>query len=175
MTADVRLASICLPFVFSAVEIARHAYRDGGYADNPALEPLLEPTRPEVLLLERAQPAPSGRVKNVPRNRQLVERDRTPQRARERAPLPESVELVSYGVDDTLLDPPNSSKFNGEGEFLSLLFRSDRLSAEQRASAMRQRSAKSASRRGGMVVCSIVVCDPRGRVPAPHGCTARRG
>ncbi|KJS00543.1 MAG: patatin [Desulfobulbaceae bacterium BRH_c16a] len=42
MTADMIMASACLPFLFHAVEIDGEAYWDGGYMGNPALFPLVE-------------------------------------------------------------------------------------------------------------------------------------
>jgi NTE family protein len=39
ITADVLLASACLPTMFQAVEIDGDAYWDGGYAGNPTLTP----------------------------------------------------------------------------------------------------------------------------------------
>ena len=42
MTADMVMASACLPFIFHAVEIDGEAYWDGGYMGNPALFPLVE-------------------------------------------------------------------------------------------------------------------------------------
>lgn len=42
MTADMVMASACLPFLFHAVEIDGEAYWDGGYMGNPALFPLVE-------------------------------------------------------------------------------------------------------------------------------------
>jgi len=41
VTADVVLASACLPFMFQAVEIDGEPYWDGGYMGNPALYPLI--------------------------------------------------------------------------------------------------------------------------------------
>ena len=41
ITADVVLASACLPFMFQAVEIDGEPYWDGGYMGNPALFPLI--------------------------------------------------------------------------------------------------------------------------------------
>jgi NTE family protein len=40
LSADVLLASACLPNMFQAVEIDGEAYLDGGYTGNPALSPL---------------------------------------------------------------------------------------------------------------------------------------
>jgi NTE family protein len=41
ITADVLLASACLPTMFRAVEIDGEAYWDGGYAGNPTITPLV--------------------------------------------------------------------------------------------------------------------------------------
>jgi len=41
ITADVLLASACLPTMFQAVEIDGEAYWDGGYSGNPSLAPLV--------------------------------------------------------------------------------------------------------------------------------------
>lgn len=41
ITADVVLASACLPFMFQAVEIEGEPFWDGGYMGNPALFPLI--------------------------------------------------------------------------------------------------------------------------------------
>jgi NTE family protein len=41
VSADVALASACLPTVFRAVEIGGEAYWDGGYMGNPAIFPLI--------------------------------------------------------------------------------------------------------------------------------------
>ena len=35
------MASVCLPFLFHAVEIAGEHYWDGGYMGNPAIFPLI--------------------------------------------------------------------------------------------------------------------------------------
>jgi NTE family protein len=42
MTADMVMASACLPYIFQAVEIDGEAYWDGGYMGNPALFPLVD-------------------------------------------------------------------------------------------------------------------------------------
>jgi NTE family protein len=41
ITADVFLASACLPLVFQAIEIDGEPYWDGGYMGNPPLFPLI--------------------------------------------------------------------------------------------------------------------------------------
>ena len=57
MTADMVLASACLPLVFQAVEIDGEAYWDGGYAGNPALLPLIAETEADDLLLVQINPS----------------------------------------------------------------------------------------------------------------------
>jgi NTE family protein len=56
LTADMVLASACLPLVFQAVEIDGEAYWDGGYAGNPALLPLIAETDANDLLLVQINP-----------------------------------------------------------------------------------------------------------------------
>jgi NTE family protein len=56
MTADMVLASACLPLLFRAVEINGVPYWDGGYVGNPALYPLFAPTQTEDLLLVQINP-----------------------------------------------------------------------------------------------------------------------
>lgn len=56
LTADMVLASACLPLLFQAVEIEGEAYWDGGYAGNPTLLPLVNETRSDDLLLVQINP-----------------------------------------------------------------------------------------------------------------------
>jgi NTE family protein len=61
LSHDALLASSCLPQWFPAVEIDGEAYWDGGFAGNPALEPLLaEPG--DTLLCVLVQPLQLGQV-----------------------------------------------------------------------------------------------------------------
>jgi NTE family protein len=128
---DVLCASACLPFVFPAVRIGGRAYWDGGYAGNPPLGPLLAPHPPADLILIRAQPArrPGIPVTPMEITNRLNEIACHNVLAAELAALPASVRLVTYDADDTLLDLPISSKFNGEAEFLSTLFEAGRAAA----------------------------------------------
>jgi NTE family protein len=67
VSLEVLLASACLPQMFTPVEIDGEIYWDGGYAGNPALEPLIYHLRSRDLLcvlvqpLEQAQPPRSAR------------------------------------------------------------------------------------------------------------------
>jgi NTE family protein len=56
LTADMVLASACLPLLFQAVEIGGEAYWDGGYAGNPTLLPLITETPADDLLLVPINP-----------------------------------------------------------------------------------------------------------------------
>jgi NTE family protein len=131
ITVDALLASSCLPFVFPAVEIGGRAYWDGGYAGNPPLRPLLEPKPPADLVLIRAQPArrpgvPSTASEIMNRLNEIACHNVL---TAELAALPPSVRLTTYDADDALLDLPISSKFNGEADFLSELFKAGRAAA----------------------------------------------
>jgi NTE family protein len=56
LSADVVLASACLPLLFQAVEIEGEAYWDGGYAGNPSLMPLITQSPADDLLLVQINP-----------------------------------------------------------------------------------------------------------------------
>ncbi|HVV60326.1 MAG TPA: patatin-like phospholipase family protein [Pseudolabrys sp.] len=69
MTADMIVASACLPQMFRAVEIGDEAYWDGGYVGNPALYPLVGHTQTESLLLVQINPL---QRKQVPKTRDEI-------------------------------------------------------------------------------------------------------
>ena len=56
LTLDALLASTCLPQLFAAVEIDGEAHWDGGYAGNPALEPLVFRCNSQEILCVLVQP-----------------------------------------------------------------------------------------------------------------------
>ncbi len=56
ITADVIMASACLPFLFHAVEIDGEPYWDGGYLANPAIFPFFSSTESEDVLLVQINP-----------------------------------------------------------------------------------------------------------------------
>jgi NTE family protein len=66
ITADVLLASACLPTMFRAIEIDGEPYWDGGYAGNPTITPLVRETDARDTILvqinptERAEPPRSA-------------------------------------------------------------------------------------------------------------------
>ena len=67
LTLDALIASTCLPQLFAPVEIDGEAYWDGGYAGNPAIEPLVYRCNAETIAcvlvqpIERAQPPATAR------------------------------------------------------------------------------------------------------------------
>jgi NTE family protein len=56
ITADVVMASACLPFLFRAVEIDGVPYWDGGYMGNPAIFPFFGATETEDVLVVQINP-----------------------------------------------------------------------------------------------------------------------
>lgn len=56
ITADVLLASACLPTMFQAVEIDGDAYWDGGYAGNPTITPLIRESDASDTILVQINP-----------------------------------------------------------------------------------------------------------------------
>jgi NTE family protein len=56
ITAEVVLASACLPFLFRAVEIDGRAYWDGGYVGNPVLFPFVHATGTEDVVIVQINP-----------------------------------------------------------------------------------------------------------------------
>lgn len=56
LTADVVMASACLPQIFQAVKVDDGYYWDGGYGGNPALYPFFHATQTEDVLLVQINP-----------------------------------------------------------------------------------------------------------------------
>jgi NTE family protein len=57
ITADVLLASACLPTMFRAVEIDGDAYWDGGFAGNPTITPLIRESDAQDTILVQINPS----------------------------------------------------------------------------------------------------------------------
>ena len=64
MTADMVVASACLPYMFQAVEIDGEAYWDGGFMGNPSLAPLLEECESRDIVIVQINPVQRD---NIPR------------------------------------------------------------------------------------------------------------
>jgi NTE family protein len=56
ITADVLLASACLPTMFQAIEIEGEPYWDGGYAGNPTITPLVRESEAHDTILVQINP-----------------------------------------------------------------------------------------------------------------------
>ncbi len=70
VSADVVMASSCLPFLFQAVEIEGQHYWDGGYMGNPALYPLFYETASRDVIIIHINPIER---KGVPRQAHEIE------------------------------------------------------------------------------------------------------
>jgi NTE family protein len=147
ITADVLLASACLPTMFQAIEIDGDPYWDGGYAGNPTLTPLMRESDANDTILVQINPR---------------ERPETPRTANEilnrlneisfNSPLMKELRMIAllrevadpgHGegarwagmrthriMSETLADFGASSKLNAEWEFVSLLKEEGRKSAD---------------------------------------------
>src|ERR1700722_15876107 len=147
ITADVLLASACLPTMFQAIEIDGEPYWDGGYSGNPTLTPLIRESDARDTILVQINPR---------------ERPETPRTASDilnrlneisfNSPLMKELRMIAllhevadpgHGegarwagmrthriMSDALADFGASSKLNAEWEFVSLLKEEGRKSAE---------------------------------------------
>lgn len=102
MTADVVMASACLPTMFRAVEIDGESYWDGGYIGNPALYPLYTETDCADIILVQINPI---RRENVPKTSSEI-MDRLNEITFNSPLLQEfrAIEFVSRLIDDGRLD-----------------------------------------------------------------------
>ena len=146
ITADVLLASACLPTMFQAVEIGGEAYWDGGYAGNPTLTPLIrESTARDTILVqinprERAEVPRSAaeilnRLNEISFNSSLMKELRMIALLREVAD-PGSGEGARWAgmrahriMTDTLAELGASSKLNAEWDFVTMLHAEGRRAA----------------------------------------------
>ncbi len=62
MTADVLLASACLPMLYRAIDIDGESYWDGGYAGNPSITPLVRETVSCDTILVQVNPVERAEV-----------------------------------------------------------------------------------------------------------------
>lgn len=142
ITADVVLASACLPYLFQAVEIDGEHYWDGGYMGNPALYPLFYHTdsRDVVILhinpIERDGPPTqsseiANRVNEITFNSSLIKELRSVyfvQQLLDQGKIKDEfrddfkyVLIHSIRADSALADLSVSSKFACEWDFLTML------------------------------------------------------
>jgi len=148
ITADVLLASACLPTVFRAVEIDGEAYWDGGYAGNPTITPLVRETDAHDTILvqinprERAHMPRSAadilnRLNEISFNSPLMKELRMIALLRQVAD-PGTGEGARWAqmrthriMTDALAKFGASSKFNAEWEFVAMLREEGRRAASE--------------------------------------------
>jgi NTE family protein len=147
ITADVLLASACLPTMFQAIEIGGDPYWDGGYAGNPTLTPLIRESDAHDTILVQINPRERpdtprtaseilDRLNEVSFNSPLMKELRMIALLREVAD-PGHGEGARWAgmrthriMSDKLADFGASSKLNAEWEFVSLLKEEGRKSAD---------------------------------------------
>jgi NTE family protein len=138
ITADVLLASACLPTMFQAIEIDGEPYWDGGYAGNPTLTPLVrESDAHDTILVQinpRERPEPPrtaneilNRLNEISFNSALMKELRMIALLRQVADPGHGEGARWAGMrthsiwTDKLADFGASSKLNAEWSFVSML------------------------------------------------------
>jgi NTE family protein len=147
ITADVLLASACLPTMFQAIEIDDDPYWDGGYAGNPTLTPLVRESDADDIILVQINPRERphrprtanevlNRLNEISFNSPLMKELRMIALLRQVAD-PGHGEGARWAgmrthriMSDALADFGASSKLNAEWEFVSLLKEEGRKSAD---------------------------------------------
>ncbi len=147
ITADVLLASACLPTMFQAIEIDGESYWDGGYSGNPTLTPLVRESEAHDTILvqinprERPEPPRTAneilnRLNEVSFNSPLMKELRMMALLRQVAD-PGHGEGARWAgmrthriMSDALAGFGASSKLNAEWGFVSLLKEEGRRSAD---------------------------------------------
>jgi NTE family protein len=148
ITADVLLASACLPTMFQAVEIDGEPYWDGGFAGNPTITPLVRESDAHDSILVQINPRerPStprtaaeilNRLNEISFNSPLMKELRMIALLREVAD-PGKGEGARWAgmrthriMTDLMTDLGYSSKLNAEWEFLSMLRTDGRRAASE--------------------------------------------
>jgi NTE family protein len=146
ITADVLLASACLPTMFRAIEIDGEPYWDGGYAGNPTITPLIRESDAHDTILVQINPRERpetprsaadilNRLNEISFNSPLMKELRMIALLRQVAD-PGSGEGARWAnmrvhrvVTDILARFGTSSKFNAEWEFVTMLFAEGRRAA----------------------------------------------
>jgi NTE family protein len=138
ITAEVLLASACLPTLFRAVEIDGEAYWDGGYAGNPTITPLIRESDAHDTILVQINPRERAdlprsaadilnRLNEISFNSPLMKELRMIALLRQVAD-PGTGEGARWAqmrmhriMTDALAKFGASSKLNGEWQFLAML------------------------------------------------------
>lgn len=170
LSADVLLASACLPVLKQAVKLGDRYYWDGGFTANPPLLPLIERSSAREVLLVRVDPEEDDTLPTTPRDietrvgrivfnaplraelEQLARLRRIGAEAGPGAsPLLRRVletEIHMIGADEEMRRLDAASKLNPDWRFVSQLHGTGRAAAERwltrdrRASARRARKAR---------------------------------
>ena len=147
ITADVLLASACLPTLFQAVRIDGASYWDGGYSGNPTITPLVRECESQDTIIvqvnpvERAQAPTSAReilnrLNEVSFNAVLLKEMRMMALLRQVAPADTS-ECARWAAmrlhriaSEAVANLGSSSKLNAEWAFLTMLRDEGRRCAE---------------------------------------------
>lgn len=148
ISADVVMASACLPMIFKAVEIDGVPYWDGGYGGNPALFPFFYTSTIEDVLLIQINPilrkgAPTGareiqaRVDEITFNAALLREFRAIAFVKKLIAAGrldhgeyKDIRMHRIDADDALKDLTAASKVNAEMAFLEYLRDLGRAAAE---------------------------------------------
>jgi len=147
ITADVLLASACLPTMFQAIEIGGDPYWDGGYAGNPTLTPLIRESDAHDTILVQINPRERpdtprtaseilDRLNEVSFNSPLMKELRMIALLRQVADPGHGegarwAEMRTHRImSDKLVAFGASSKLNAEWQFVSLLKEEGRRSAD---------------------------------------------
>lgn len=148
ITADVLLASACLPTMFQAIEIDGDAYWDGGYAGNPTMTPLVRETDAHDTILiqinprERAEaprsaPEILNRLNEISFNSPLMKELRMMSLMRQvvdpgKGEGARWAEMRTHRiVTDMLAEFGASSKLNAEWDFIAMLRAEGRRAASE--------------------------------------------
>ena len=163
VSADVVMASACLPFLFKAVEIDGEHFWDGGYVGNPALFPFFYNCQSRDVMIVHINPmvrdevpktAPDilNRINEISFNSslldemrainfvtRLIEQDWLKDEYKNRL---RHILVHSVSADQALLDLPVSSKFDVRWSFLTDLRDRGRLEADRWLEANRDALGK---------------------------------
>src|SRR5262245_64517105 len=138
LSADVLLASACLPTLFQAIDINGEAYWDGGYSGNPTITPLVRECRSHDTILVQINPVERpglprsardilNRLNEVSFNAVLLKELRMIALLRQVA-QPDNSESAKWAdmrihrvSSDVMVELGYSSKLNAEWEFLCML------------------------------------------------------
>jgi NTE family protein len=148
ITADVLLASACLPTMFQAIEIDGEPYWDGGFAGNPTLTPLIRESDAADTILVQINPRERrdtprtaseilNRVNEISFNAPLMKELRMIALL-QKAADPGTGEGARWAgmrthriMTDRLAELGASSKLNAEWDFLAMLKEEGRRSADR--------------------------------------------